>query len=259
MTTVPENPWINVYAPRPDARLRLLCFPHAGGSAAIFGRWPETLPDDIELWAIEYPGRGSRRTERALVRVHAMVAALLPALLPTLTAPYALFGQCMGAVVAFELARAVRRHGGPDPTALLVSSCRGPSLEPKRPPIHGMPDDEFVAAVCALNATPDHMLSTDAGRAVFLPPLRADFELVDTYAYRAGERLPCRVVTYGGVDDTDVAPGELDAWALETTAPLHRRTYPGDHSFFQSAAPLLVRDVAADARAAGDAPAGEAW
>src|SRR5437899_616841 len=106
------NPWVCNFDPRPAAAMQLVCFPHAGSAAATFGRWHEYMPPEIEVIAIEYPGRGSRRGERPFVRMHALVAALVMSAVSTWTRPFALFGHCMGGLVAFELARRLRAQGG---------------------------------------------------------------------------------------------------------------------------------------------------
>src|ERR1700755_2123431 len=107
-----RNPWFLRLAPRPEAPLRLFCFHHAGGSAALFRRWPASLPE-FDVCAVQLPGRGSRMIEPALESIPALVDGIAPAILPLLDRPYMLFGHSMGSAVALELAQRLRSLSAP--------------------------------------------------------------------------------------------------------------------------------------------------
>lgn len=241
-----DNPWISSYQPVPDAKVRLLCFPHAGSSAAAYGLWPAKLPRDVEVCPIEYPGRGSRRSERPFVRVHALVAGLLAGIAPMLTTPFGVFGHSMGALIAFEFVRQLYRHGMSKPVGLFVAGCRAPSTPHRKAPVYALPDEDLIRELQLLNGTPDDLLTNPGFMRLFLPTLRADFELADTYSYRAGAKPDCPIVAYGGSDDTETLPDELGGWALETGASFVVRMYPGDHFFLETAESSVLRDLAAD-------------
>ena len=140
-----DNVWLTTHQPRPESPIRLLCFPHAGSSAAVYGRWPELLPREIEVTAVEYPGRGSRRGERPFVRLSALVAAMVHTAGPALRdRPFAVFGHCLGALIGFEFARQLHRHGGPRPVCLFAAGCRAPSLPPLKAPVFALPDEALM-------------------------------------------------------------------------------------------------------------------
>jgi medium-chain acyl-[acyl-carrier-protein] hydrolase len=244
MTT--DNPWVLKYQTRPNARVRLLCFPHAGSSAAAFGPWASRLPEDIDVWAVEYPGRGTRRPEAPFVRMHALVAALLEGLGPELTPPFAIFGHSMGGLIGFEFARQLRRHSPSRPVALFVAGCRAPSLPSRKRPLHALSDQELLEELKALNGTPDEMLRNVELTRLFLPALKADYELVDTYVHRPAATCGCRIFAYGGAADRETLPEELRPWALETDVPLVARLYAGDHFFLRGAESEVLRDLTAD-------------
>jgi medium-chain acyl-[acyl-carrier-protein] hydrolase len=241
-----DSPWLASYEPVENADVRLLCFPHAGSSAAAYGRWHAKLPATIEVCPIEYPGRGSRRAEPPFVRVHALVASALAALSPFLTRPFGVFGHCMGGLIAFEFVRQLARLGLPTPIGVFVAGCRAPRLPPVKPPVYALPDQELLRELRSLNGTADEILMNPDFVRLFLPALRADFELADTYAYRPGAALASRILVYAGTDDDDAPPGALDGWSLETSDAFALRLYPGDHFFLQRQESSVLRDLGAD-------------
>jgi medium-chain acyl-[acyl-carrier-protein] hydrolase len=244
-----DNLWLTVYDPRPAADVRLLCFPQAGSSAAAYREWGQLLPESIELCTVEYPGRGRRRTERPFVRLHALVAAALAGIRPTLDRPFAIFGHCMGALVGFELLRQLQRRGGPTAHALFIAGCAAPSRPPRRSPTYAVPDDQLLAHLRSRDGMPEAYLADPHFVDLFLPPLRADLEVVETYNYRPGERLRCPLFVLAGASDGDATAEEIDAWSRETEWPHVVRRYDGDHRFLQTTAHRALGDVSSDLRA----------
>src|SRR5690606_37522313 len=138
-----NSPWLQRFVPRPGARLRLFCFAHAGGSAAAYRPWCNALPDTVELCAVQLPGRANRLNEPPLQRLGDIVEAVVHAVRPQLDLPYALFGHSMGAVLASEVARALRHAGAPPPSHLFVSGRRPPHWPNPDAPLHGLSDAQF--------------------------------------------------------------------------------------------------------------------
>src|SRR2546423_7692121 len=104
-----SNPWFQYWKPNPLARLRLFCFPYAGGHAALFRTWSKGLPSEIELCPVQLPGRERRMREKPYANLPELIDTLVGVLSPYLDKPYVLFGHSMGALISFELARALRR------------------------------------------------------------------------------------------------------------------------------------------------------
>ncbi|HXT68216.1 MAG TPA: alpha/beta fold hydrolase [Vicinamibacterales bacterium] len=242
-----DSPWLARFAARPNARLRLLCFPPAGGSAAAFGQWPDLVGADIEIVGIEYPGRGSRRAESLFVRIQALVSAMVMRVQPELgDMPFAILGHSLGALLGFELARHLRLLKGPLPVALCVCGCRAPSLPARKPPSFGLGEAEFLGEVRSLNGTAPEVLADPNVFRLFEPALRADFEMAETYVCRTRPPLDLPILAYGGADDRETLPDELHPWSRETTSPLTLRFYSGDHFFLREAASAVARDVSRD-------------
>jgi medium-chain acyl-[acyl-carrier-protein] hydrolase len=239
-----DNSWVACPRPNPRARRRLFCFPFAGAGAAAYWQWPSLLPAEVELCSLRLPGRENRLREPPCRRLDTLVEALVEAVGPHLELPFAFFGHSMGALIAFELARALRRRQLPMPSIVLVSGRRPPHLPERDPPLHPLPDSEFVAAVARrYNGIPASILHHAELLSLFVPILRADLELVETYTYRDEPPLDCPLSAFGGRQDDRSSETELGAWRLHTRAPFSLRMFPGDHFFLQTARAPLVQEV----------------
>ncbi len=238
------NPWLWLPRQRPGRELRLLCLAYAGGRPQVFSTWPSLLPPDVEVAAVELPGRGPRTRERPRTRVRPLVDELATAIESDLDTPYAIFGHSLGALLGFELAREVRARGLPSPLALLVASSPAPHLPMSAGSLAELAESAVAAQLEELGAPRASSLTAEA-QSLLLPYLRADLELYDSYAYEAGEPLDCPVSAYGGRFDAVVAEADLAAWAEQTTASFGGvRLLPGDHFFLHAADGVLVQAVA---------------
>jgi medium-chain acyl-[acyl-carrier-protein] hydrolase len=233
--------WLQTFRPREAAPLRLFCFPHAGGGAQTFRSWPDSLPEDLELCAVQLPGREVRLREKPYADVHALARALCPALAPALDKPFMLFGHSMGALIAFETARLLQEQFDLTPERLIVSARVAPQLPPPRPPINSLPQAQFIEALRRMNGTPAQILDDADMMASLAPMLRADFALHEEYQYRPEPRLHCGVVAFGGLRDPEAGRAGLDAWRAVTDGSFSLRMVPGDHFFLHSAQSLFLR------------------
>jgi surfactin synthase thioesterase subunit/malonyl CoA-acyl carrier protein transacylase/aryl carrier-like protein len=257
--------WLSCPDPRPDARLRLFCLPYAGGGASIYREWSKALPPDIEVCAIQLPGREQRFREAPFRQLTALVQTLAKVLEPHPDRPFAIFGHSMGGLIGFELARQCRRQKLPEPVHLFVSASRAPHLLDDEPPLHRLPEPRLVAKLRALSGTPEEMLADPEIMAFYLPLLRADFAVVETYVYRAEEPLGCPISAFGGELDEKIGTEALDAWRTQTRAAFTRQLFPGNHFFLHSAREALLASIAQqlcsppvrvtpDSRTRGDQP-----
>lgn len=233
--------WIVRPAPRPEALVRLVCLPYAGGSAAIYRAWPRSLPQTIELCAVQLPARELRSREPPYTELPRLVADLATALEPLAAEPYAIFGHSMGALIGFELARELRRRGGPAPLRLFVAGHAAPQLPERFPAIHGLPDEAFIHEIGRLEGTPSEVLEHRELLELVLPVLRADFTLIETYQHRPEAPLGCPISAYGGLSDPRVPRADLDAWRAQTAGAFSLRLFPGEHFFIRSAEQLVLQ------------------
>ncbi len=232
--------WIVRPRPRPAARLRLFCFSCAGGSAQVFVPWADGLPPTVEVCPVELPGHGRRFTETPFRRLPDLVEGLVKGLGVYLDRPFALFGHSLGALVAFELARGLRRLGRELPVQLFVSAYQAPHLDNPEATTYKLPDRALVAKIQRLGGTPPQVLQEPELIDLILPVLRADFELLGTYRYGAEPALDCPIGAFGGLSDRIANRERLAAWQNHTSTDFTLQMFPGDHFFLQSVQPLFL-------------------
>jgi medium-chain acyl-[acyl-carrier-protein] hydrolase len=221
--------------------IRLMCFPYAGAGASAFRGWAERLTAGVEVFAAQLPGREDRWSERGISSLPELTERLAAEIHPALSTPFAFFGHSMGAIIAFELARALHSRSGEMPIRLFVSGVRAPHLPDPFPPIRHLPDAAFIAALQRLRGIPSEVSSNKELLNMLLPALRADITLFETYAYRPGEPLRCPISSYGARKDPRVPPKAILDWRSHTTAGFQFRFFPGDHFFVLHARDSLLR------------------
>jgi medium-chain acyl-[acyl-carrier-protein] hydrolase len=227
--------------PRPEARIRLFCFPYAGGSSQIFRNWPDNLSEEIEVCLLHLPGRGTRIHEPAHARLDALVDDVFKDIVPYLSKPFAFFGHSMGALVSFELARYLRRVQAPAPSQLFLSGRSAPQIPETDPPTYNLPEPEFIQAIRSLNGTPREVLEHPELMSLMIPLLRADFSVCQTYSYVVESPLSCPITAFGGLEDDEVACENLEGWRELTTSDFKLRMLPGDHFFLHSQEAAILR------------------
>jgi surfactin synthase thioesterase subunit len=163
-----------------------------------------------------------------------------PVLAQVLARPFAFFGHSMGAILAFEMTRWLRRNGGPTPKCLFVSGRRAPQIPDTDPPLHLLNDRDFLAEIRGLNATPDEVLANPDLLELVLPTVRADVELCETYEYVDDARLACPIIAFAGINDQDETLERMKEWSLQTTADFWLRALPDDHFFIHSSERQLL-------------------
>jgi medium-chain acyl-[acyl-carrier-protein] hydrolase len=238
-------------APDPAAPLRLFCFHHAGAGASTFQPWLAPLASaGVAVCAVQLPGRENRFLEPAHSRLEPLIDALMPQLAPHLDRPFALFGHSMGALVAFEVTRALRATGAPMPAHLHVAGRIAPQLTDPRRRLHNLSDQELLEELRALGGVPRAVLEDRDLMALALPVLRADLAVNETYRHTPAAPLRVPITAFGGTHDPKVREDELRAWERQTYAGFRTCIVPGDHFFVSSALPLVLRDLIADLRVA---------
>jgi len=241
-----DRRWLRGVVPKPGARVRLFCLPYAGGGAAEFSTWSAALGDAVEVWPVQLPGREDRLSEAAFDELEPLLEALIETFASEWQQPFALFGHSMGALVAFELAREIRRRAGREPTRLFLSGRGGPRYPDPTRTVYRLPDVDFIERLRELNGTPDEIMNNAEMREVFFPTLRADFAVCERYRYREGAPLACAVSVLGGSRDEDRPPELLQEWRRETTGPFALHMFPGDHFFVRTARQLVLDVIARD-------------
>lgn len=243
-----NNSWVSLPRPNPAAKARLFCFPYSGAAASVFYPWAEVLPSTVEVCPVQLPGHGTRLAEPLIHRLEPMIAALAAGLSPYLDRPFAFFGHSMGALVSYELARLLRQQGL-SLVHLFVSGHGAPQLPDRNPPLHQLPEAEFIQKLRELNGTPEEVLRHAELLQLLTPILRADFAVCETYIHRPEPPLACPISAYSGLGDEYVNREELQGWRSQTSGAFSIRMFPGDHFYLNTARIYLLQALARDLEA----------
>ncbi|RPK57823.1 Phenyloxazoline synthase MbtB [Streptomyces sp. ADI96-02] len=248
MSRMRERGWVRSLTGIDGPGVRLVCFPHSGGSAIAFGEWAAAVPSGTALMAVQYPGRGDRFGEPPVDDVAAMADSAAAELLRLPPGDRVLFGHSLGALVAYETALLLR-DAGEEPRALCVSAALPPGEMSERN-VHLAPDDEFWATLHALGGIEPAVLENKELRELLLPMLRSDLRAHATYRPSPGAGpLSCPVRGYHGEGDPLVAEARLAGWARVTSGEYSGTVRPGGHFHVEHDVPGLVADVLSHGRA----------
>lgn len=225
-----RNAWVIRTRPVQEPRIRICCFPFAGGSASTFRTWLAlgVLPEGVEVCALELPGHGERLGEPALTRFSDVVQGATASLLPFVnTTPFVIFGHSLGALLGFEVARTLQREYSSTPHHLFVSACSAPQVP------HTLASMTTIAEIMEyLRSLGSHPIESMIARR--FPLFQADFALRNSYEYKEGEMiLSCPITAFGGEQDTSVPVPALADWKVQTSNDFAQHLFPGSHFFFQ--------------------------
>lgn len=226
------TPWL-VRQPSSAPRLRLYCFSYAGGSAAAFHGWQASLHPAVEVCAVQLPGRSERLMEAPLRSLAVAVETLAGVLAREDDTPFAFFGHSLGSLLAFELARHLRRTGRTMPVHLFASGSVPPCQRMLSRRLHELDDAALLSALRQYNGAPAAALDHPELMALMLPTIRADFALAADYRYQPEPALPLPITALGGAHDPHVAVSSLAGWAEESAQESRIYRFEGDHFFIQ--------------------------
>lgn len=221
--------WLRRFHQAAPGALRLLCLPHAGGSASFYFPVSKALSPAVDVLAAQYPGRQDRLAETPAESVQELAQGVFRALDEDDGTPLALFGHSMGALVGFELARLLESAGRP-PAVVFLSGRRGPSVH-RTETVHQGGDARLIEEVVKLDGTDAALFQDKELLEMILPALRADYRAVETYRRAPGPRLSCPFVVLTGDADPRVTPEEARRWDEETDGPFELHVYPGGHFY----------------------------
>lgn len=242
--------WLVFPRPNPSARMRLFCFPYAGGNAATYRPWAEALDADVELVAVDPPGRANRIHEAPIDDLEGFLAALVPAMSPFLDKPAAFFGHCLGGLTAFETGRRLQQQGPVDLRHLFISGARSPRrlnrfgrfeedllarlLE--RPEfdaflaLYDQAEDVVAEMIRHFNIglTKDFLASAEL-RTLLMPAIRAEFRMGARYRFTPEPPWETAITCFTGLDDPYVTREDALGWSEHTRRLFRLHLRAGAH------------------------------
>jgi len=223
--TPPRSSWFWTPKKRPNARLRVVCFPPGGADASFYNNWWQGMPDDAEMLLVQIPGRGNRIMEEPPITVDEYIQAVAKAFVPFTDKPFMTFGHSFGAVASFEFCREVRRLCGMEAQLMCISEAPYPGARG----IKGT-DEEMIAMV--RRQLPDYDKHSVEVEDYFVPSLMADLGFMRTYVFVEDEPFNCPIVSCWGEEDDFVLQDELSHWNNATTTFFSMERLPGNHLHF---------------------------
>ena len=234
------NLWIKCPQPNSEANLRLFCLPYAGGGTSIFRLWHRELPSNVEVCAIDLPGRENRLREKPISNLEILTENLVEVFLQHLDKPFALFGHSMGALIVYELARKLLQKNV-NPVYIFLSGRPAPHVPELYPPLHLLPNAEFIEKLTNVYcAIPDIVAKDQELMELLLPALRADITLIETYIHSKVEPLDCPICALGGLEDKEATHDYLVTWRDYTRSSFSVQMFPGGHFYLNENRQLLL-------------------
>jgi surfactin synthase thioesterase subunit len=243
-----SSTWIRRFHPHASHLPRLVCFPHAGGSAPFFLPMSAALQGTVDVMSIQYPGRQDRRHEPCVDDIGVLADVLVEVLAPVFDQPVAFFGHSMGALVAFEVALRLRASEL-SPVALFASGRRAPGRT-RSESVHLRDDAGLIAEMRELSGTDRRILGDEEMLRLILPTIRSDYRAVENYRCGPDTVLTCPVDALTGDADPKVTVDDARAWREHTTGPFRIHVLPGGH-FFLAQNSTTVVDIVRSHLAAG--------
>ncbi|MGA5130202.1 thioesterase II family protein [Streptomyces olivoreticuli] len=244
-----NSAWVRRFHPAPEGSVRLVCLPHAGGSAPFYFPMSQALSPAVDVLCLQYPGRQERRLDPGIENIPDYADAIAAELKPWLDVPTAFFGHSMGAVLAYEVALRLERETGTGPVAVFASGRRAPSRY-RDENVHRRDDDGIVKEMQLLSGTDARVLGNEEILRMVLPAIRSDYTAIETYRSEPGASLRAPITVFTGDDDPRTSLEEAEAWRAHTASDFDIHVFPGGHFFLANHSQKIIEIVSAKLSAA---------
>ena len=237
--------WVQFSSENTKAKMRLICFHHMGGSAQFFRSWSTQLPDNVQLCLVQLPGRWDRIHEEPFTDMKSLIVKLQKTFEGILSLPFAVLGYSFGARVAFEFVRSLRRCKSPMPFAFFALAARASLSARRKAQLIHRPSDEQLLKILSedFGALPEVVLQNEEMLKVILKPLRADWQILESYRYKAEAPFDFPIVALGGAEDRSVDLGGLKDWRQHTTGEFSFEMFKGAHFFAEESQAEVLKCI----------------
>jgi surfactin synthase thioesterase subunit len=226
------SPWFTTYNQPMKNQARVFAFPYSGAGSSAYHQWASYFSQrNIDFIGMRLPARENRMGEEPVSNLSLLINSLSSEIIPFLNKPFVFFGHSLGALIAFELCRALRKKGASLPAHLFVSAFHPPSQPNPNKALHQLAENEFIDGIRAYGNTSEKVLSNALLMELLLPMLRADFALHETYHYKKEPPLSCPITVFKGDQDNFAKARDMSAWQQETNSYYEEIEYRGGHFF----------------------------
>ncbi|MDK4501207.1 thioesterase domain-containing protein [Fusobacterium necrophorum] len=222
---------------------RLIMFPYAGGGTSVFRKW-EKLFCDVRLYAVQYPGRENRMSEEPIKDFDILLNEVFKNLIKIIDddRPYYLFGHSLGTKLVYELTLRIMNDSMKKPSGIIVSGGKAPCFKEENP-IYHLDDIDFIKGINRYSGTPEEIIQNIEIMKIFLPMLRADFMIDETYQRKEIEKIDIPILGLMGTDDKELKIEELKKWEEYTTKDFKYRYIEGGHMFINTNTELVAKEI----------------
>lgn len=226
----------NQEQPNRNVQYRVFCFPHAGGGAAFYNRWGIAFNGHADVYGVQYPGHFDRLAESPATNLEELVTPILAEIETYDDLPVVLFGHSLGALVAYSIALELN----PPPLLLGVSGRNSPRHSATTA-IYKMGDAQLLSDLYKQGGTPAELLENPEAMQLFIPAIRADYQIAETYICRPGVKpLDCPISLFYGKNDPDIEVSSARDWRFMTTKCFRQYVFPGGHFYLAAHCPEIV-------------------
>ncbi len=239
-----KKDWLHFAKSDLTSSARLICFTHSGGSQGSFNSWRSQLPDWLELVKVQIPGRAGARNGKPFDDAGELLAALFEQVETLMDKPLAIYGHSMGALMAFELARYMRREYGKLPTGLFISGRRAPHVNiPEDQRLYNLPEDKLIKRLVDTGGEASSFLCNPRWASYYLESIRADLSVSDQYCCTEEAKLECPVAAFLGENDTLIPQSCWSLWSEQAGGQFERHFYPGTHFFSAEGQRMMIARI----------------
>lgn len=228
-----DQSWYLEYKKNPQAAIRLFCFHHSGGGASAFYPWVEHLSSNIEMIAIQLPGRENRFTEPMNNNLSDIVAKLTEGFRIYKDKPFFVFGHSLGALISFEFTKSIHQLYSLYPRHMVISATKAPHLPFRMKYLSHLGDKALKEELKIYNGIDERILSNDELLDLFLPIIKSDFSIYESYNFLESKPIPCDILALSGAQDQTVTQEEILGWSTYTAGKFEHLFFPGKHFFIK--------------------------
>lgn len=213
-------------------KCKLICIPHAGGSSLFFKSWAKELEGSFEIIELELKGRGKRYKEEFYNDVEEAVNDIYNLIVnEIIDCNYIIAGYSMGSLLAYELLLKLQDNGIHMPIHAFFMARNAPDFA-ENSQIHKLPDNLFIDQIINLGGTNGEVLRNPELASYFVPILKADYKLHDSYCIRKDVvKINCDFSIINGVSDPEISSSILMDWSKFTNRECRFSFFEGDHFF----------------------------